>query len=150
MTTVQSRQENPLSGAAGAVPLRTAYAVSFGARLLGALLVLSVAFDQAYDRTQVFAPLVAGLVLLSATPARGKLRPWLPALGSGLLFFAGAVLSHLTPGMGMLALGAFAGLAAGVASYQRGESVGPSVSGFLLGSGLTAVLIAAVVFTVEG
>jgi hypothetical protein len=75
---------------------------------------------------------------------------WLGAVAAGLLFFGGAILAHEPAGIGMLVAGVVAALANGAWARHRGIDIGPSVSGFFLGSGLTYLVIFAVIFTVEG
>ncbi|MBE0611651.1 MAG: hypothetical protein IH609_19880, partial [Dehalococcoidia bacterium] len=52
------------------------------ARLAGAALALGIAFDQSYDRTEVFAPVVAVIAAASCIPVPAKAAAWVAGGGA--------------------------------------------------------------------
>lgn len=140
---------NPLARFANTVPARAELGLSVIARLLGALLAVGITFDQSYDRTEVFAPMVALIAVASCIPVPAKAAAWVAGAGSGVVFYAGMVLTHLGAGMGMAAAGAIAGAAAIAWSSRNGGTWGAAI-GFLAASGLVAALMLGIFFTVKG
>ena len=140
---------NPLARFANAVPARAELALSVIARLLGALLAVGIAFDQSYDRTEVFAPMVALLAVASCVPVPVRAAAWVAGAGAGVVFYAGMVLTHLGAGVAMASAGALAGAAA-IAWSSRSEGTWSAAIGFLAGSGIVAVLMLGIFFAVEG
>lgn len=140
---------NPLSRMAVAVPARTALVSSVVARLAGAALALGIAFDQSYDRTEVFAPVVALIAVASCVPVRGWAAAWVAGVGSGAVFYAGMVLTHLGAGVGMALAGAVAGATA-IAWSSRTGGTWPAAIGFLASAGLVGAVMLGIFFTVDG
>ena len=140
---------NPLARAAGAFPARAELALSVVSRLAGAALALGIAFDQSYDRTEVFAPLVALIAVASCIPLPARAAVWVAGAGSGVVFYAGMVFTHLGAGVGMAVAGTIAGAAA-IAWSSRAGSVWAAATGFLASAGMVAALMLAIFFTVEG
>jgi hypothetical protein len=145
-TTVQ----NPLSRLATTIPESAAMAASIGGRLLGAVLLVSIAFDQSYDRTQVFAPIIALLAVVSCAPRSPRLAFWVAGLGTGLVFFAGTVLAHLNAGMGVLLAGLIAGLATTAWNAHRDQTAWPAAISFLAAAAPLGAIMLAILFTVKG
>ncbi len=143
-------QSNPLARLATAIPESTAMAVSVGGRVLGALLLVAIAFDQSYDRTQVFAPVVALLALASCAPLSPRIALWVAGLGSGLVFFAGTVLTHLSLGVGVLLAGLVAGIATAAWNTHRERTAWPAAISFLFGLAPLGVIMLTVFFTIKG
>jgi hypothetical protein len=140
---------NPLSRVAGAFPAWAELAVSVVARLAGAVLALGIAFDQSYDRTELFAPVVALIAAASCIPVPARAAGWVAGAGSGSVFYAGMVLTHLGAGVGMAAAGALAGVMA-IAWSSRTRGTWPAAIGFLGAAGLVAVLMLGIFFSVDG
>lgn len=140
---------NPLSRVAGAVPARTEWMFSVVARLVGAALALGIAFDQSYNRTEVFAPVVALIAVASCIPVPVKAAGWVAGAGAGVVFYAGMVLTHLGAGVGMALAGAIAGAAA-IAWSSRTGGTWPAAIGFLASAGLVGAVMLGIFFTVEG
>lgn len=140
---------NPLSRVAGAVPARTELVFSVVARLAGAALALGIALDQSYNRTEVFAPVVALIAVASCIPAPVKAAGWVAGAGAGVVFYAGMVLAHLGAGIGMALAGAIAGAAA-IAWSSRTDGTWPAAIGFLASAGLVGAVMLGIFFTVEG
>lgn len=141
---------NPLAQAAAAMPTQFALWLGLAARLAGAGFALFYAFDQSYDRTQVFTVILAVLAVFSLIPLRPSLEAWTVSLASGLLFFSGAVLAHEPVGVGMLLAGALGWVSAASLAYRRALPAGSAVSGLFISSGITFGLIVLVVLSVEG
>lgn len=140
---------NPLSRLAYGLSEQTLRAASVAGRIFGAGLALLIALDQTYDPTQVFTVLVAVVVLTTLAPIPGSAGDWLAAFGSGAVFFAGTVLTHLGPGLGLLAMGLLAGLASLALAARAGrDATLPSVA-FVAAVFLTAGMQAAIVFSFE-
>jgi len=139
---------NPLARLARALPSGTGRLLSLGGRIAAGGMAIAIAADQSYARTRSLALAAAVLVLLSCLPVPAGLRRRLPWLGSGVAFFAGALLLHLPAGVAMLAAGAGAALGAAVDDAQQGRAVGaPS---FFAGIGIVVVLVAVIVLGIEG
>ena len=140
---------NPLARMAGTVPARAELASSVVARLAGAALALGIAFDQSYNRTEVFAPVVALIAVASCMPIRGRAAAWVAGAGSGSVFYAGMVFTHLGAGVGMALAGAIAGAAA-IAWSSRAGGAWAAAIGFLAAAGLVGAVMLGIFFTVEG
>ena len=140
---------NPLVNITQGIPAQTLRAASVAGRIFGAGLLIAVAFDQSYNPTQVFTVGLAIAVLASLVPLSGSWADCLAALGAGLVFFAGTVLTHLAPGLGLLAMGLVAGLA-GFAFAQRNhrDAVLPAII-FLAAVGVVGAFQAFIVFNIE-
>jgi hypothetical protein len=106
--------------------------------------------DQSYDRTQVFAPLIAVLAVASCAPVGPRLAFWVAGLGSGLVFFAGTVLTHLDAGVGVLVAGLIAGLATAAWNTHREQTAWPAAVSFLLAVAPLGAIMLGVFFTIEG
>ena len=141
---------NPLSRLATAIPERVAMRLSIGGRLFGAILLLAIAIDQSYDRTQVFTPVIALLAIASCAPLGARLMFWVAGLGSGLVFFAGTVLTHLDAGVGTLAAGLLAGVATAAWNTHREQTAWPAAVSFLLAAAPLGAIMLAIFFTIEG
>jgi len=140
---------NPVASFAERIPLQSLRAASIAGRIFGALLLVAVAFDQSYDPTQVFVLVLAAAVALTLVPVSGAPGDSLAAFGAGLVFFAGAVLTHLAPGLGMLAMGLLSGLATfALAARHRRDPILPAIA-FVAASLVTAGLQVVIVFTFE-
>jgi hypothetical protein len=146
-TTMQS---NPLSRLATSIPEAAAMATSVGGRFLGALLLVSIAFDQSYDRTQVFTPVIALIAVATCIPMNQRFAFWVAGLGSGLVFFAGTVLAHLNAGVGVLLAGLVAGLATAAWNAHRERTAWPTAVSFLAAAAPLGVIMLAILFTVKG
>jgi hypothetical protein len=140
---------NPLARMAGAITARTEAGLSVIARLAGAALALGIGVEQSYDRTEVFTPLVALMAIMSCIPIEGRVGALFAGAGSGVVFYAGMVLTHLGAGIGMAAAGAVAGLAA-IAWSSRAGGTWPAAIGFLASAGLVAAVMLGIFFTVGG
>lgn len=147
---METTVKNPLARLATAIPQPVAMAVSPVARMLGAALLVSIAFDQSYDRTQVFAPIIAAIAVLSCAPMAPRLTFWVAGLGSGLVFFAGTVLAHLGAGVGVLIAGLIAGLATAAWNTQREQTAWPTAISFLASAAPLGAIMLAIFFTVRG
>ncbi|MGD9933069.1 MAG: hypothetical protein AB7T37_05055 [Dehalococcoidia bacterium] len=147
---MESTMSSPLFRLGHAIPASAAMAVSLASRVLASVLLAVIAVDQSYDRTEVFAPIMALLIAATCAPVPGRFRGVLGGLGAGLAFFAGTILTHLGPGVGTLAAGLVA-LAATFAwtSRRDGHSWLAAVA-FLFAAGVMGVLLLGVFFTVEG
>lgn len=140
---------NPLRSLSDRFPLSALRGASIAARLFGALLLAAVALDQSYDPTQVFVLVTGALVLVTLAPVPGERGDWLAGFGSGVVFFAGAVLTHLATGAGLLAMGLLAGLAGFAAASREGrDNVLPAVA-FVAASIVTALIQVVIVFSFE-
>lgn len=147
---MEATMTNPLARLATSIPEPVAMAASIGGRLLGAVLLLAIAFDQSYDRTQVFGPLIAVLALASCAPMSPRLVFWVAGMGSGLVFFAGTVLTHLDAGVAVLIAGLVAGLATAAWNTQREHTAWPAALSFLMGVAPLGAIMLGVFFTIEG
>ena len=140
---------NPLSSITERFPLQALRGASIAGRLFGAGLIASVAFEQSYDPTQVFTLVLAAFVLATLVQVPGAVGDWLAAFGSGAVFFAGAVLTHLGAGPGLLALGLVAGLAGFAFAARSGrDALFPAVV-FVASAFVTGALQVAIVFWFE-
>lgn len=146
---METTASNPLASLAWGIPLQTLRAASIAGRLFGAGFAIAVAFDQSYNPTQVFTVVLAGLVLATLAPLSGSRGDVVAALGAGMVFFAGTVLTHLPPGLAMLAMGAFAGLAAFALAQRNGRNVTLPAVAFLSAAALTGAIQIAIVFGFE-
>lgn len=140
---------NPLSSLALRLPAQTAYGAAIAGRLFGALLAVGIAFDQSYDPTQVFTLVVAAASLSSLAVRAGAVGDVAAGFGCGVLFFAGAVLTHLAPGLGMLAMGMLAGLATFAFAHASGRGTALPAVAFVAAVFATAALQVAIVFSFE-
>jgi len=149
MTTARPAT-NPLARAADSVPLKAAEYVSGAARVLAAVVALLVAIEQTYNPTEVFAPVIALLLLLTVLPVEGRAGLWIQGAGASLAFFAGAVLFNVFVGWLMVPLGALAMAAVLVQGHHRGTNLVHTALTLLSAPPLVGILIAAVVLTVDG
>ena len=140
---------NPLSRISAAIPLATQRAASVAGRVLGAALALLITFDQSYDPTQAFTGLVAAGVVLTLLPLSGAWSDPVAAFGAGVVFFAGTVLTHFDPGIGMLAIGLLAGLATFASAHCSGRDATLPAAAFIAAALFTAPLQAVIVFAFE-
>lgn len=147
---METTMTNPLTRLATAIPEPVAMGASIGGRILGAALLLAVAFDQSYDRTQVFAPVIAALAVASCAPVGQRLMFWIAGLGSGLVFFAGTVLTHLDAGIGTVLAGLVAGLATAAWNTHREQTAWPAAVGFLFAAAPLGAIMLGIFFTIEG
>jgi hypothetical protein len=148
MNEIPLHQPNPLARLARAVPSATGITLSLGARLAGVALAATIAVEQSYDRTRLFAVAVAALALFSCLPLSAGLRGRLAWLGAGLLFFGGALLAGLGTGLLVLLCGAVA--ATGAAIDEQHHRRRTDVPSFFMGFGITAGLVVLIVLAVEG
>lgn len=146
---METTAANPLANLASGIPLQTLRAASIAGRLFGAGLAIAVAFDQSYDPTQVFTVVLAGLVLATLIPLSGARGDLAAAVGAGMVFFAGTVLTHLSPGLAMLAMGAFSGLAAFAGAQRSGRDVALPAVAFVFAAILAGAIQIAIVFGFE-
>lgn len=140
---------NPLARLSESISLPVLRGASIAGRIFGAGMALLIAMDQSYDPTQVFAAVVAIAILATLVPLRGSAGDVIAALGAGIAFFAGTVLTHFQPGMGMLAMGLLAGLASFAFAYRSGRDVTLPAGAFIAAALLTAPFQAALVFAFE-
>ncbi len=142
-------ESNPVLGLVAGIPTQTLRAASIAGRIFGAGLLIAVAFDQSYNPTDVFTIGLAIAVLVTLVPLPGWWADSLGAFGAGLVFFSGAVLTHLAPGLGLLAMGLVAGLA-GFAFAHRNhrDAVLPAII-FLAAVGVVGAFQAFIVFNIE-
>ena len=149
MERVQTNPVNPLARLALAVPGLAARGASVAGRILGAALAAGIALQESYDPTQVFV-LVAGTLITCTLAARpGARGDWAAAFGAGTAFFAGAVLNHLSPGVGMMAMGLIAFCGGAAWAYRSGRDVTLPCVAFLGAVFVTAALQVALVFLFE-
>lgn len=153
--------KNPLRHFAEFVPPDIGVALSVAARVAGAAAALFYAYDQDtlfpgehFPRTWVFCLVVAAVALGSLGPiGKAGVKPglvtWFGALGCGILVFGGANLAHKGPGVVVLAAGVIAWLAYASAAAQRGKDVGAVVSGLLMGSLLSFLLVGFCVLAIQ-
>jgi hypothetical protein len=146
---METTAANPLARFALGIPAQTARAMSVAGRIFGAGLAIAVAFDQSYDPTQVFTGIVAALVLMTLLPVRGAPGDVGAALGAGLVFFAGTLLTHMGFGLAMLAVGAFALVGALVFAHREGRDTTLPAVAFMAAVFLVAALQVGVVFSFE-
>lgn len=146
---MEATVSNPLARLSGTMSLPALRGASVAGRIFGAGMALLIAFDQSYDPTQVFTVAVALVIVASLAQPPGALGDALAALGAGIVFFAGSVLTHFQPGMVMLAMGLLAGLAALAFAHRSGRDVTLPAGAFIAGALLTAPLQAAIVFAFE-
>lgn len=147
---METTMTNPLARLATAIPEPVAMGASIGGRLLGAALLLAIAFDQSYDRTQVFTPVIAALAVASCAPLGQRLAFWVAGLGSGLVFFAGTVLTHLDAGVGTLLTGLVAGLGSAAWNTHREQTAWPAAVSFLFAVAPLGAIMLGIFFTIEG
>ncbi len=150
MQSTATTPTNPLARIAAAIPESAAIAASVGGRLLGGLLLVAIAFDQSYDRTQVFAPVVALLAIASCAPLSPRIAFWVAGLGSGLVFFAGTVLTHLSLGVAVLLAGLVSALATAVWNTHRDHTAWPAAISFLFAAAPLGAIMLTVFFTIKG
>ena len=141
---------NPLILAAEAVPTKLALWLGIAARLAGAGIAIFYAFDQSYDRTQVFMVIIAALAILSLVPLRPSLEALAASLTSGLLLFSGAVLAQEPAGIGMLIAGCAGWIGTAITAHHRHVSPGTAVAGLLISSGATVAMLVILALLVEG
>jgi hypothetical protein len=144
---METTASNPLASLTTSIPAQTLRAASTAGRIFGALLLVAIAFDQSYDPTQVFTVIAAVLILATLVPLAGAPGDILAAFGAGLVFFAGTVLTHLAPGLGLLAMGLIAGLAAFALAHRNGRDVTLPAVAFLAAVGVIGALQAVIVFS---
>lgn len=147
---MESMRSRPLFRLGRAVPAQAAMTVSVASRLLAAVLLLLIAVDQSYDRTQVFAPVMAALVAGTCAPVPDRFRGAMGGLGAGLAFFAGTVLTHLGPGIGALLAGLVAAAATFAWTSRRDGHTWLAAAAFLASAGVMGALLMAIFFAVEG
>ena len=147
---METTMTNPLARMATAVPEPVAMGASIAGRVLGALLLLAIAFDQSYDRTQAFAPVIALLAIASCAPVAPRLMFWIAGLGSGLVFFAGTVLTHLDAGVGTLLAGLIAGIGTAAWNTHREQTAWPAAVSFLFAVAPLGAIMMGFFFTIEG
>ncbi len=130
-------------------PAQTTRGASIAGRLFGAGLALLVAFTESYDPAQVFALVIALLVVATFLPFRGLAAEVTMLFGTGLVFFAGTVLTHLEYGLAMLAMGAFGGAAGLALVHRSGRGVLLPAAAFAAAVFVTGAIQAAIVFRFE-
>lgn len=147
---------SPLERLATAVPPAVAYAAGLAARVAGVALALWYAYDQDtlfptehFPRTWAIVALVGVLTLLSASPWRYPGAAFASAFGAGMLVFGGANLAERGSGVGVLACGVVAWLAAAIWNHRRGAPVVATVGGLFAAAVLTFVFSVAVGFALE-
>jgi hypothetical protein len=143
---------NPLARVALDTPAWVAQALSIGGRVTGAGVALYVFGDEAYDRTQMVAAIIALVPVLSLVPLRGVAGAALPALAAGLLFFCGAAFAGETPvaGASMLVAGVAAAAGTMMASHRGGRPAWLALGGFFAAMPALVACVAAVALLVEG
>ena len=132
---------NPLARAATSVPMPLALGLSVAARVAGAAAALWFAYDQydAFDgrffgRTWAYTIALAVLAVASCVPVGGRAAGFVPALGAGILLFAGAILARDgAVGVAVLVAGIVAWLATAAWNEHRGKPAFASVAGLFLG-----------------
>ncbi len=146
---METTATNPLSRMAESLPVAALRGASIAARIFGAGMALLIALDQTYDPTQVFTVITAVAILLSLAPLTGSVGDLAAALGAGVVFFAGSVLTHFEPGITMLAMGLLGGLAAFAFAYRSGRDAMLPAVVFVAAALITAPLQAAIVLAFE-
>lgn len=131
------------------VPIQTARGASIAGRLFGAGLALLVAISQSYDPTQVFASVVALLILATLFPLSGAVADAVILFGAGVVFFAGAVLTGVDYGLAMLGVGIFGGLAGLALAHRSGRGTVLPAIAFVAAVFITGAIQAAIVFFFE-
>ncbi len=140
---------NPLAQIVTAFPEGVARWVSVAARTFGAMCALYIAFDQSYDRTQVFCVAIIAAMLVTLPPVT-RLAPFIAGLGAGILFFAGSMLWAQPAGIGMLIVGVIAIAATLIDTHQRNSDIGLPIGAFFFGLGATVAAVVIIALTVEG
>ncbi|MEO6397209.1 MAG: hypothetical protein ABIP13_01960 [Tepidiformaceae bacterium] len=144
------RAANPLERLANAAPSGLVPVVAVAAKLAAAAIAASIAVNQSYDETQVFAACVAVVGLLTALPGRGTmLRAW-NVFGAAMLTFAGALLFNVSIGPLLLLAGAVALSCELMANHQRGGSIWRAVIAIAVAMPAITALVLAIVFVVGG
>ena len=147
MSATATYAPNPLARIARSLPPATGRLLSLGGRIAAGAIAIAIAVDQSYMRTRWFALVVAMLILAGCLPAPAGPARRLPWLGSGLAFFAGALLLRLPAGDALLFSGAVAAVGAAVTDAQQGRASG--VAWFFVAIGIVVALAAAVVLGVK-
>ena len=147
---MESTLSSPLFRLGRAIPASAAMAVSISSRLLVSVLLAVIAVDQSYDRTEVFAPIMAVLIAVTCAPVPDRFRGALGGLGAGLAFFAGTILTHLGPGIGTLLAGLVAIAATFAWTSRRDGHSWLAAIAFLFAAGVMGAILLGVFFTVEG
>lgn len=137
---------NPLARLTEVLSGEALRAISVGARGAGAAILLAIAFDQSYDRTQVFAIVVAAVVLATLL-MRGLPGDW---FGAGTLFFAGASLSGMGLGVAALLSGVVGVCAAASGDSRAGRALEGGVLAFFVAAGAVVALVVGIALMVEG
>ena len=143
---------NPLAQLSDAAPSWLGDALSYGARLAGAVAALTLVFSVSYDRTQVFAGSLAALVAASCLVDRihGRIAGAVRGLAAGLLFFGGAMLWSEAAGMLMATLGAVALIGALLSLHRDGRDLAPAVAALFVALPLSMLCLVVVALAVEG
>ncbi|HET7738117.1 MAG TPA: hypothetical protein VFK32_06040 [Tepidiformaceae bacterium] len=138
--------QNPLARVTASLPNEAIRAIALGAVVVGAGALLAIAVDQSYDRTQVFAIVVAAVVLATLLIRR------LPGdwFGAGMLFFAGASLSGMGLGVAALLSGVVAVCAAASGDSRAGRALDGGVLAFFVAAGAVVALVVGIALMVEG
>lgn len=147
---MESTLSGPLFRLGRVIPAQAAMTVSIAGRLLAAVLLAVIAIDQSYDRTEVFAPIMAALIAATCAPVPDRFRGALGGLGAGLAFFAGTILTHLGPGVGTLIAGLVAITATFAWTSRRDGHTWLAAIAFLVPAGVMGGLLMAIFFVVEG
>ena len=116
----------------------------------GAAVAAYIAFDEAYDPTQVFASVLAIALLISFVLDLTPLRAWSASGAAGALFFSGSMLASVDGGVAILTLGAVAGVASAIAAWHDRREVLPSLASFFAGGIASALVVVLIILTVEG
>lgn len=150
MMGARSGTGTPIGRAVAAMPAWIDRVLSDGGRAAGALLAIAIAANQAHDRTQVFATVLAMLTAASFVPLPRAIAGVVVAAASGALFFAGAALWSQTAGIAITAAGAAA--AAGVLSgaIRGGRSPGWPLAAFFGALGMVIAAVITIALAVEG
>jgi len=150
--SVQTTVPSPLARVADATPPWLGPALSLGGRAAGAALAISIAGNETYDRTQIYAVGVALLAVASLLIVRAPwlLLPLAEGAAAGVLFFSGAMLWSLTAGM-LMSVAGVAALAGTLLKQRRaGHDPLPALVGFFGALGLSIAWVIVVALAVEG
>jgi hypothetical protein len=147
---LQLLSRNPLERTRDVVTSGVARAASLTGRVAAAAIAISVAFDQSYDRTQVFTVALAVVLLASLVPIPERVGAWTSPFACALVLFAGAMLFNVGAGWALVPLGAAAGAAEAVTPRTPSRVFVRAIAAVVVGCGVTVAAVAVIALLVEG